>query len=89
MNYSIELGRMAENAIKNGLMNDDELLAVINDFLDKFEGVDVNIDFKKLSGKWEGFYSIRKGRLRIIASVNFDGHSVFVDRIDHRKDVYR
>ena len=89
MNYAIELGRMAEKAIRRGLINDDELRAIIGDFLDKFEGVDVNIEFKKLAGKWAGFYRIRKRDLRIIARVDFDGRRVFVDRIDDRKDVYK
>jgi len=89
LSYSIELGRHADKAIKRGTIGDEELLAIINDFLDKFKGIDVSIEFKKLKGRWAGFYSIKAGNLRIIARVDFDERRVFIDRIDPRGDVYK
>lgn len=41
-------------------------------FLKRMRGQAVNIDAKKLKGKWKGYFRIRKGRLRIIFSVHFD-----------------
>ena len=40
------------------------------------------MDIKKLNGKWEGFHRIRKGKLRVIAELNFDDSAVFVEVID-------
>ncbi len=60
MSYSIELGRMAEKSIKRGLIDDDELYDIIDDFLDSFEGADVNIHFKKLAGKFFALLSYKE-----------------------------
>jgi mRNA-degrading endonuclease RelE of RelBE toxin-antitoxin system len=48
----------------------------------------LNIDIKKLKGKWAGFHRIRIGKLRIIAEFNFDELSVFIERIDYRERIY-
>jgi mRNA interferase RelE/StbE len=55
----------------------------------KIKGENVNIDIKKLSGEWEGYYRLRKGRLRIIFGPNRIDKVLFVDRIDFRGDVYK
>ena len=54
-----------------------------------FQGIDTNIDIKKLKGQWKGFYRIRKGKIRIIAGFNFEYKAVFIERIDHRGNVYK
>ncbi|HDH04008.1 MAG TPA: type II toxin-antitoxin system RelE/ParE family toxin [Candidatus Campbellbacteria bacterium] len=54
----------------------------------KFQGEDLNVDIKKLKGKWTGFYRIRIGKLRIIAEFNFDNFSVLIEEIDWRGRVY-
>jgi len=58
-------------------------------FLIKIRGGDVNIDLKKLVGDWEGYYRLRKGRLRIIFEVNKNEKVLFIERIDFRGDVYK
>ena len=65
--------------IKNELIN----------FLKKIEGENINIDVKKLKGSWKGFYRIRKGKIRIIFSVEYDNKVLFVNKIDFRGDVYK
>ncbi len=55
----------------------------------KMKGGNVNIDLKKLSGEWEGYYRLRKGRLRIIFEIDKTDQVLFVDRIDFRGDVYK
>ena len=49
----------------------------------------MNIDVKKMKAEWKEYFRIRKGKLRIILNIDFDGHSVFVDKIDFRGDVYK
>ena len=58
-------------------------------FLMKMKGGNVNIDLRKLSGEWEGYYRLRKGRLRIIFEIDKTDRVLFVDRIDFRGDVYK
>ncbi|MDP3029836.1 MAG: hypothetical protein Q8O04_10140 [Deltaproteobacteria bacterium] len=55
----------------------------------KMKGENVNLDLKKLSGEWEGYYRLRKGRIRIIFEPNRIDKVLFVDRIDFRGDVYK
>ena len=55
----------------------------------KIKGENVNIDIKKLSGEWEGYYRLRKGKLRIIFEPNKTDKVLFVERIDFRGDVYK
>jgi mRNA interferase RelE/StbE len=55
----------------------------------KIKGENINIDLKKLGGEWEGYYRIRKGRLRIIFEPNKNERILFVEKIDFRGDVYK
>jgi len=53
------------------------------------KGEPVTVDVKKLKGDWQGFYRIRKGKLRIILKIDFDEHFIYVARVDHRGKVYK
>jgi len=55
----------------------------------KMKGENINLDLKKLSGEWEGYYRLRKERIRIIFEPNRIDKVLFVDRIDFRGDVYK
>ena len=61
----------------------------IEGFLRKLRGELVNIDVKKLKGEWKGYFRIRKGRLRIIFSIDTSSRSLYVERIDFRGDAYK
>ncbi|ODS29658.1 MAG: hypothetical protein SCARUB_05244 [Candidatus Scalindua rubra] len=58
-------------------------------FLIKMKGENVNIDLRKLSGEWKGYYRLRKGKLRIIFEVSKSERFLFVEKIDFRGDVYK
>jgi len=53
-----------------------------------FKGERVNVDIKKSKGKWEEFYRIRKGNLRIIVSIDFKNRVILVYSIDFRGNIY-
>jgi mRNA interferase RelE/StbE len=57
--------------------------------LRKFIGEDINIDIKKLKGKWEEFYRIRDGKLRIIVEFKFEDYYVYIEEIDWRGNMYK
>jgi len=49
----------------------------------------VNIDLKKLRGKWKNYYRVRVGKVRIIFSIKKNEiTSVLVHNIDFRGGVY-
>lgn len=54
----------------------------------KIQGEPVNIDLKKLKGKWEGYLRIRKGKIRIIIKIYPEEKRIFVERVDFRGSVY-
>jgi len=74
--------------IKNNL-SEGYIIERIKLALRKFKREEVNIDIKKLRGKWKGFYRIRDGKLRIIAEFQFEEFRIYVDQVDWRGQVYK
>jgi mRNA interferase RelE/StbE len=88
MKWRIDYSRDAEKFIEKQNIR-IEVREELKKFLMKMKGEDVNIDLKKLSGEWEGYYRLRKGKLRIIFEPNKTDKVLFVERIDFRGDVYK
>jgi len=70
-------------------LSDDFVRGYITLALQKFDRQDVNIGIKKLSGRWEGFYRIRSGKIRIVCSFDFKLKIVRVEEIDFRGNSYK
>lgn len=88
MKWRIDYSREAEKFIEKQNIR-SEVREELKKFLLKMTGENVNIDFKKLSGNWEGYYRLRKGKLRIIFEPNKIDKVLYVERIDFRGDVYK
>ena len=88
MNWLINYSRDAEKFIKKEDLRTDVRNALIK-FLKRMRGENINVDVKKLKGDWEGFYRIRKGKLRIIFYVDYNDKSVFIDKVDFRGNIYK
>ena len=88
MNWKIGFSRDAEKFLKQENLQSETVVEIIK-FLKKMKGESVSVDVKKLKGDWQGFYRIRKGKLRIIFELNFQEHSIYVARIDQRGKVYK
>lgn len=88
MKWTIEYSKDAKKFIDKQDIH-IEVREELKKFLIKIKGGNVNIDLKKLVGDWEGYYRLRKGRLRIIFEVNKNEKILFVERIDFRGDVYK
>ena len=86
--WRIDYSRDAEKFIQKHNIQ-VEVREELKKFLIRIKGEDVNIDLKKLEGKWEGYYRLRKGKIRIIFEVNKNEKVLFVERIDFRGDVYK
>ncbi len=88
MKWRVEYSREAEKFIEKQDVH-TEVIEQLKKFLIKITGGNVNIDLKKLVGNWDGYYRLRKGRLRIIFEVNKDERVLFVEKIDFRGEVYK
>lgn len=87
-NWRIDYSRDAEKFIKRQNIH-EEVKEELKKFFMKMKGVNINIDLKKLEGEWEGYCRIRKGKIRIIFSINKTDKVLFVEKIDFRGDVYK
>jgi len=62
---------------------------LIEFFLRKVRGESISVDVRKLKGEWKGYFRIRKGRLRVIFSVDFNDRVLYVERVDFRGKAYK
>ena len=89
MSWHIDFSSSSLKFLKQNNLEENFVINEIKFVLRKFKGEDININIKKLSGKWEGFYRIRSGRLRIIAEFQFRTNRVYIEEIDWRGNVYK
>jgi len=87
--WKIELSKNTNKFIEKENIKDDEILVIVQKFINYSKGLDENIDVKKLKGEWKGFHRIRTGKIRMILKVDFKEKAIFVDRIDFRGNVYK
>jgi len=88
MTWTIEYSRDADRFIQTeGIQG--EVTKQIQGFLKRLMGESINIDVKKLKGEWQGYFRIRKGRLRIIFSIDTSHRSLYIERIDFRGAAYK
>ena len=88
MRWNIELAKHAVYFIDKNHIPKEQIFQVISEAIKNFQGETVSIDIRKMKGKWEGFYRIRKGRWRLIAEFDFDSNFVFIEDIDWRGNIY-
>jgi len=71
MKWTLEYSKNAVSFIENNKSVENTILLEIKKLIQKLEGKTININLKKLSGEWEGYYRIRKGKIRIIIMLIF------------------
>lgn len=89
MNWRIDFSTSSLKFLKQNNLDESLVIEKLRLVFRKFKGEDVNINVNKLSGKWEGFYRIRSGKIRIIAEFQFERSHVFIEEIDWRGNVYK
>lgn len=87
--WKIKVSKQANDFLDIQNISDDFVGKYIGLALQKFDRQDVNIKIKKLSGKWEGFYRIRSGKIRIICAFDFNAKTIFVEEVDFRGNAYK
>jgi len=50
---------------------------------------DLTINFKKLHGKWNDFYRIKSGKIRILVSIDKENKIIKIHDIGFRGDIYK
>ena len=89
MSWCIDFSANSLKFLKQNNLDEGLVLEKLRLAFRKFKGEDVNIDVRKLDGKWDGFYRIRSGKIRIIAEFQFEKSYVCVEEIDWRGNVYK
>lgn len=82
--WRIDFSARAKSFLEKNHISEDSVIALIKKAVLRLIGKDVNIDLKKLAGKWGNFYRIRSGRMRVTASYNFHIQTAYVDTIEWR-----
>ncbi|MBU1015261.1 hypothetical protein KKI17_02385 [Patescibacteria group bacterium] len=89
MSWRIETSKDAEKFLSKNELTIDEVREIVARAIRFFQGEDVNVNIKKLKGKWADFYRVRTGRIRIIAEFDFEDSVVFIEEIDWRGNTYK
>jgi mRNA interferase RelE/StbE len=88
MKWKIGYSREAEKFINKQDIR-EKVKNALKKFLQAMKGESVNLDLTKLSGDWKGYYRIRIGKIRIIFDISKESREIFVEKVDHRGDVYK
>jgi mRNA interferase RelE/StbE len=88
MKWHIQYSRDADQFIDRQKIRDD-VREQLEFFLRKMKGEQINVDVRKLKGEWKGYLRIRKGKLRVIFSVDFSERVLYVERADFRGKAYK
>ncbi len=89
MSWTVDFSSQALKFLAKNHLTEDDVLEKIGLAVRKFHGELVSVDIKKLGGKWEGFYRIRSGKLRLIVEFKFESERVLIEVIDWRGHVYK
>ena len=89
MKWAIDFTHDAEKFLERDRIDREEIFRMLQGAVQKFKGEEVNINIRKLKGRWLGFYRVKRGDLRIIASFDFDRLRIFIDQIDWRGNAYK
>jgi mRNA-degrading endonuclease RelE of RelBE toxin-antitoxin system len=88
MKWRIDYSRDAQRFINEHNIQ-KEIKDEITNFLLKMKAENINVDIKKLYGKWQGYYRLRRGKIRIIFEVNKSEKVLYIEKVDFRGDVYK
>jgi mRNA interferase RelE/StbE len=89
MSWSIYYSKDADKFLEKNPNLIKSIRNEIKKFIRKLNGETVSINFKKLHGEWSGFYRIRKGKIRIVITINENEKNIIIFNIDFRGDVYK
>ncbi|MBI4119858.1 MAG: hypothetical protein HY454_00115 [Parcubacteria group bacterium] len=89
MSWQVDFSKEALKFLNRNRIAEAFVVEKIKIALMKFRGEDVNIDIRKLTGSWTGFYRIRSGKIRIIVEFQFDNQRAYIEQVDWRGNAYK
>ena len=89
MTWVIGFTRDAEKFLSRNHMERAGVLDAVGLAVRKFGGETTAVNVKKLKGVWRGYYRIKRGDLRIIASFDFERSCALIEQIDWRGNAYK
>jgi mRNA interferase RelE/StbE len=89
MTWQIAFSKESLKFITKNNIPESDIEQSFRKVVQRLQGQNLNLDIKRLKGKWQGFYRLREGKKRLIFSIDFDTMKIFIDRIDFRGDVYK
>jgi mRNA interferase RelE/StbE len=87
--WQIKLSKQSASFSEQEHISDDRILALVKKVINHTRGQAENLDIKKMKGAWKGYHRVRIGKIRMILKIDFEKHTVFVDRMDFRGNVYK
>lgn len=79
MSWRIDFSASSLKFLKQNNLDESLVIEKLRLAFRKFKGEDININVSKLSGKWDGFYRIRSGKIRIIAEFQFERNYAYIE----------
>ena len=87
--YKLTISKKSKNFFDKNPGYRDKTIEISKRFLKLISGEKENIDVKKMKGKWDGFYRIRSGKIRILLSIDIDNDVLYIERVGFRGDVFK
>ena len=87
--WEITLTRQTEKFLEKEHISEDRILSLVKDFIKYCRSEQVNLDVRKMKGRWKGYHRIRTGKIRMILKMDVEHRTIVVDRVDYRGNVYR
>jgi len=56
MTWQIDFSKDSLKFIEKNNINEENIIKALKKFIDRLKGEVINLDVKKMKGKWEGFY---------------------------------
>ena len=89
MEWGLSFTGQAEKFLARRHLSDEFACEPVRRAIRKLMGETVAVNVRKTSGKWEGCYRVRVGKVRIIFSVDFDRRKALVEVVDNRGSAYK
>jgi mRNA interferase RelE/StbE len=89
MKWEVKISKRSEKFIEKDKIKLNEIKEIVRKVIDYLETGNLNLDIKKLKGKWKGFYRARKGKVRVIMRFDFENFIIFIEEIDYRGGAYK
>jgi mRNA interferase RelE/StbE len=88
--FSKNSTRFIDSLVEKQQKRIKEQIIVLKEYIENSGSIPFReLDIKKLSGQWEGYYRMRVGQMRIIFNIESEKNQINIFTINFRGDVYK